>query len=462
MNNNRPIALFCCNRITPTLELSHAVRALAASNKVTPMVVLGSDTLRNQLPEDLFGETPVIVFTKLLRRPFALDVPRIWGVIARACRVLGLNIFADYCLIARNLAQGKIVFNRLLRDHPIATVLIADDRSLGSEFGVVRAAKDRGVRTVAVPFALSDPEADTIRRISRSEFQVTQGSLFSIVLKRYYESAYPENVRISKEGQALMFLTLGQVLALDHFGARFQMPWAYGGGSTDLACVYGSAIRDMQIGLGVSSEKLPVTGQCSMDILYKNKEKGREIRQSLLLAGEIKADRPIIVCAVPQFLEHGMLSGEDHVDVSANLIADLASTGANVLLSLHPRANRNNYLATAEKYGAVISQRRLIDIISVADVFVATASSTLRWSVLLGIPTIVLDYFEVGPGGMFDASCFEIITSPSELHKVINKLLYESLYRNDKIAKMRSIAPTLDPFDGRNADRFLRLIESIS
>lgn len=460
MTDDSPVILFCCNRLAPTLEMAHVIRGALRCGRYRVLVLLGSQSLQTQIAADLFGGAETLIFTKLLRSHQSIDLPRIVGLLARIFRLLKIDFLADALLVRRNAIQGQRVFNRLNKTYPLHLVAISDDRTLGWDFGVAHAANVAGCKTVAIPFALSDPDADWISRENRETFDVSRGGFISRAIKKKMATDFPENLRI-KSGRGRMFLTSGQAWIVKRIGAGFRQPWAYGGGITSKVAVYGEADRAKQIKLHVPEDKIAITGQPAMDVLYKARQSEREVRMDLHNQLSLLPDSPVVICAVPQYLEHGMLGARDHWRLTEQMISSLSATGANVVLSLHPRSRSADYHQVARKHGAVISQRPLIEILSAGDLFVATHSSTVRWAILMRIPVIVLDDFSVGESALYADGGVHFVRERQELSALAASLLQDTSRRAEIIRRMDELAIKLDPFDGENVGRTLALFDEM-
>ena len=233
-----------------------------------------------------------------------------------------------------------------------------------------------------------------------------------------------------------MFLAPGQILALAHRGACMPVPWSYGGGLTDYAAVFGEVDRDRCVADGVPAGKLVVTGQCSLAALHRRARQRPRIRAAVMRRYGFDPARRLVVLAMPQHAEHGLRPWPQHHAESARRLADLAATGAAVLVSLHPRSKREDYAPIAAAHGAVLAEERLIEMLPAADLFVAAHSSTERWSVVLRDPTLILD--AVG--------------------RVACLLLDDGAYRAERIALLDASARRLDPFDGESCSRVIDFI----
>ena len=453
--------LIVCNRLAPAIELDYVAGSLSESHKLAPVVLLSSAELESKLPAGALAGVERRMLTKLIRRPFGMNKGRALNFAAKVARALRLEAAADFLLVWRAIAMGEVAMERLLREFDITVVVVADDRSLGFEYGIVCAAARRSLPSIAVPFALSDPDADWIRRSERPIFDVDRGFVFSRWLKWWLVHRFPENVR-EQNGRRLMFLTSGQVLGTHAFGRDFPAAWAYGGGATDFAAVFDEAILRKQTSLGVSPAKLVLTGQCSLDSLYRLSLDRVKRRRELDDRLGLDPSAPLIICAAPQYGEHGMMNHSRHLRLSGELFQQLRSSAGNVVLSLHPRSRPTDYLDAASQVGAVISPLPLVNILAAADLFVATHSSTVRWAILLGIPVIILDDFGVGAAGMFDTDGIRLLSERSSLGREAGLLLHDLASRTAAIEGLERQQRKMGLFDGQSGERLLAFFENIT
>jgi len=424
------------------------------------MALLESNNLLHQIQKGKLDNIDICLLPQLMARYGLLTFPRLLSVLGKFARAIRFHVIADVFATWRGIVIGRRALEQLHRCGPINAVVVADDRSLGWEYGVVLAARQHGISTVAVPFALSDPDADWLGRHGKENFQPNCGWGIERLLKRRMRELYPSNIRV-RNGEEKMFLTAGQAWLLMKFKGEFERPWAYGGGITQVATVFGEFDRRKQISLGVKAQKLYVTGQSSIDLLHNLSNSQSEVRIAILEKYSLRKSCPIIICAVPQYLEHGLLIEKEHWALIDQLLGSLASTGANLLLSLHPRSRLQDYRECATAYGAIIADQPLIEILAAADLFVSALSSTVRWSILLRTPTIVLDDFNQGGQSMFAGKGVHFVQQRNELTALAVNLLTNSNERAEIKRLLDQQACELDPFDGSNSSRLVQLLKKI-
>ncbi len=173
-------------------------------------------------------------------------------------------------------------------------------------------------------------------------------------------------------------------------------PWIMGGGKSTFVLVEGEDIKRRYIEWGCNKDKIIVTGRAAHDYLFEGFKQKQNIRDRLFKKYHFNQDVKLILVALPQYAEEGLLSWEKHLN-EINFIGSIyQQLNANCLISLHPRMERNNYLFLEKEYSLVIAEEPLSDILPAADIFTATYSSTVPWAVLCQIPTVVFDFLDFG------------------------------------------------------------------
>lgn len=455
------VMIYCARR-APTLEHLELARRMAADGRLEPVITIPSAELENWLPDgSLEGLTVHRSYPSgRLQPPAPRWIPsRMRSLPNRTLRWLvrtyGPSEVREYLATHYQLQAGAATARSVFRQHDPIAVIVPDDRSLRGDIGVVYAAKAAGKPTIAVPFALSDPSADVQRRQQDPHHDVDRSA--DRWFKRRLARRHAEQVTVA-EGRRLFFLRPGQMLALRQHGMLFSHPWTCGGGATDFVAVFGASDRDRFVRAGADPGKLVVTGQCSLDGLWERARHRASLRDGLAARNGWSAQQPLLVLAMPQYGEHGMIPRDRHLRGSADLLCALGSSGVALLVSLHPRSNPADYEAMVQAAGARISDRPLVEILAGADVFVATHSSTVRWAGLLGIPTVILDDFGIGQSIFEGIDGLAFVTDRRTLKQFVSRLAADEDERRRRVERLRASCSRLDPFDGKSSRRVIELI----
>ena len=236
-------------------------------------------------------------------------------------------------------------------------------------------------------------ESDAFARRNASYLRLDRGPL--AVAHRAFARRHPRHAMETEYGR-MLFFSLWDCLALAAHGLHETGPWVVGGGEIDLMAVASVEDRETALSRGLPGERIRVTGQASLDALHRSRSGREALRAALRTRYSLRHDLPIALCAVPHSAEHGLRSWSEHRADTRDLFQALGASGAEVLLSLHPKSEPATYQELADRFGLRLAAEPLHDILPAAEFFVAGFSSTVRWSAVLGIPTVIFDPARIG------------------------------------------------------------------
>ena len=338
----------------------------------------------------------------------------------------------------------------LVAKHRPDVILVSTDRVVGEELAFLSVARRKGILCAVIPFDITDP--DSLAHFRRDLEGFALGSL----TLRFFERFLPSQVRTSGYGTFSFFRPL-RTLVLAALGQLPPNPWTMGS-AADVLFVSGERDRERSIEWGTSGEKIEVSGRPSLDTLCASLEDNDgtgSVRSSAP-----KSSPPVLVCAVPHLGEHGLMPWEEHLEHTVWLMDALAELDAAVVLSLHPKSDPAVYQPLAESRGLTISAAPLVEALPQADIYVATVSSTIRWAVLLGIPTVVVNHFGLDEAMFSDIDGLVMTRSKEDLLRALS-LVVASGEERDRIAnRLRLSATKLDRFDGSSSQRIVEGIAS--
>lgn len=366
-------------------------------------------------------------------------------------------IITDFFITLFQLIKNYYRIRQLFKEKPPVAVILYGDRHLGLEPAILRAVNDLQKPSIIIPVAVSDPAGGVyLRRGKRQYYPDKSFSLLSRLAKhlnpRWIFRTDQENIMFYPPGKALAGYLL-RMISLN--------PWCIGGGLSSKIAVESEKVKRQYILLGVSEDKIIVTGHPSHDDLYERKQSKQELYFQLSLKYKFSQGKKIIIFSVPQMFEDKVLSWEEHSRILADILSRLNKLGFIVLLSLHPKCQKENYVFLEKNFRTKILEEKLNDVLPAADIFLATFSSTVQWAALCGIPAVVLDIYGANYNIFDYLKGTKVVKSIDEMSDCFSKFADEiSLfcdYKQKQIDSVKDIAI----FDGKCRQRILHLIEDL-
>lgn len=443
-----PICLITCTRVAVVAEVSDLAQAMLREG-VAPLVLCASTELASGLPPE------VEVVDMHGRRIVSGCAPKqpIGGGTALRRLAARFGPMRGAALWLRLFRLGKAMRALLATRKPEA-VYVFDDRGDFLEMVLLREARRAGLRSILVPYAASTREA---RLYVRAGLRECEANGF---WRMIYRRIAPAQLAYHR-GRTLLFFPPWEGLALGLHGLLGHDPWILGDGASDYVAVFGESDRRGAIKDGVPTAKLVVTGQPSMDGMWRTYQDRMSLRADLAARYKLPTSGPLIVCAVPHQAEENLLDVDTHRRDTERLFDVLAeirdSFDGAVLLSLHPKSKAEDYQAVAGSRGLMLAEERLANILPAATLFVATYSSTVRWAVLMHIPVVVIDTLRRSYTLFDHLPSVLTVTDSDALRVSLERLLDDEAYYRDLCDAAQRAAPLIAPFDGLSGRRLITL-----
>jgi hypothetical protein len=357
---------------------------------------------------------------------------------------------------ARLRAQRRAMRSVLSNAAP-AAIFVFDERTPDINMPLLREAKDRGLRTIVVPYAMAAGEAREFVRLREPACHI-KGLKLAIALR-----LFPSHIRKSKNDVHLLFYPFWESVAAYLHGFGRCSPWILGGGLADLLAVFGEHDREAAVREGVLPAKIRVTGQPSLDELYKASLMRKSIREEIEALYGLAPGKRILVCAVPHQAEENLLDKDTHELQIRALFSVLARQKArlmaHVLLSLHPKSKQEHYRELANEAGLVLVKEPLAKILPLAEVMIGTLSSTVRWAAGLRIPVVVIDTLRRGYTIFNHLAAVRTVYSSDELDNVLTEIFSDDGCWIGPVELLRGQSQSVAPIDGRACERLLALVD---
>lgn len=354
-----------------------------------------------------------------------------------------------------DLLQKRLVAIKkmLLETNPVSVVVTGDRHQAdGWEPAVLKACRELNIPAVIPPISIAaNIESLPVTRRNRKIFQADN---FPEVKAKYPKQYIYDNVSKSN----IFFYPPYLTGALSKNDMLPENPWVMGGGNSTFVLADGEETKERYIRLGCKLEKIIITGHPGHDNLYSLYKNRHNLRNSLNQEYAFDPGKKLIILALPQLAEHGIMDWKSHWDEIRFLCHIFSQLQANCLISLHPKMKYEQYEFIENEYNIPISKQPLSEILPAAYVFAATFSSTIQWAVLCQIPSIVFDFYGFNYTTYDYLRGTKVINQKKNLKSGLNNLIQDEKYYCKMSLEQAEKASYISPFDGRCMERIVNIL----
>ena len=426
--------LICTNSPAQIGEVRRLCEAATETGRIRFMDTAG---------DDFVGHEPKKATPDSVSRPSAKQ------------RLVALPFVRFLRLISAGIVQ-RLSARRLLKRIQPDVVAVFSNRALNGDMSILEAAGRAKIPRVLLPYAEWGDEVSAWSRRREPAYSLDRGP--GRWFRRLVGGLFPNHV-LTFDGERLLFYPGAETLALGLIGFGRTEPWILGKSLIDRRTVMGEKGMEQLVALGVPRETIVITGQPSTDALFRGVQRAGEIRAALNDQYGLDPCKPLIVCAVPQNAEHGLRTWAEHADDIEALTNVLRDSGAEAVLSLHPKSDRHYYQCYAERSGCHIADATLAAILPAADVFLATYSSTVTWAASLGIATSIMDFAKVSYNLYDDIPSIAKHTNINSFSLDVYRLCKDQKYRAEKAARAKMESERHRKINGQSCVKTLALLE---
>ena len=235
------------------------------------------------------------------------------------------------------------------------------------------------------------------------------------------------------------FYTISQYFALKFFNCLTENPFSVGNHpSTSVLCL-DTPMTHNQISKNLTqTQKIRYVGRYEYNYLAKHQH---EKKVNVLLS-------------LPQLFEHNIVDWDTHIKFITEIIKIIV-TDHPLIISLHPKSEYKNYEFLEKKYNCIITNKPIQNELVKSKLFICVNSSIAIWSTLLGIRTIILDFFDLDMSMFKNLETLKYVNTYDKLRKelkneenidysqdwkILNK---KELFSENAKSKMNQILETL-------------------
>lgn len=344
----------------------------------------------------------------------------------------------------------------LLKLYQVKLLVLAEDSEGYFTPQLVHCAKKQGVKSVVFPYTF----ANQLEFLEDAYFhdQTVDKSFLSLLASKIF----PKWARQYK-GKKLLRWRPNVIFAAELFGKSAPNPWVMNSGFADVIAVESPFMQKYYSKAGIPEKQMVETGFVSLDSLsqfFNNRECAKtEMSQRF----QLDLKKPWLVCAVPpsQWPRPGI--GFSSYDEFLTELVHFLKTFSDieVILKFHPRIRLHEARQLCEKLKVPFVEYGTAQLVGVADMYLASVSSTMRWALACGVPTINYDLY---------AYCYEDFNQTSGLHTVelfsefkkIFKEVHDHVVEAHAKKEIKMAKSEFGQLDGQCGERILSLFRQLT
>lgn len=381
-------------------------------------------------------------------------VPTVFNVLKECYhftrRVNFFNFFYRMGAKIKRLQKEK----SLLEKHDIELMIFAEDNEDYFTPQLIKLGHQMSIKSIVFPYTFANryeflEEAFVNdRRVNKNIFNFIAGRLFPKYTHEY-------------KGKKLIRSYPSYIFSSAIFRTSAPDPWVMSSGHADVIAVESSFMKEYYEKAGIPNEKMVETGSPSLDYLHKIYFGKANYKEELALRFGLDKNKPWVLCALPPYQRSVHFKFQSYNHFIEHFIGSFAKfDGVEMIFKFHPRFDTLEIQKLCEKFGVKYISEDTLNLIGVSDLYVATVSSTIRWALALGIPTVNFDVYNYNYGDFDSAKNYHIVNSMEDFNKV-----FAEIYQNLMISKIETRHPLQTSFavlDGNSHRRILELCSKLT
>ena len=253
------------------------------------------------------------------------------------------------------------------------------------------------------------------------------------------------------------------ILAREAIGASIERPWVLYGSQADVFCLPAEQYRDFLLTEGAAPDRLALTGGPTGSLIHEAVQESPDTVAAFRKPRKVAEGRTRVLVALPASYHADrahLTAFESYVAMVEAVLRPLADRpDVSLTISLHPATqpeDRNSLGALS----AAVSDANIFELIATHDLFVTDFSSTIRWAIASGIPTVNYDVYGFALAAYDGADGVITMSRHEDYLATIDRLLSDATFYATVAKRQIEVADYWGVIDGDFAERLTALIEA--
>jgi hypothetical protein len=438
--------------LRPVVFLEDRMRQLASVEAFTK---LGIEVLTSDGFQGEGGRAALGKHGRWSRR--ALAGALIWtgSNVRRVLRSFDRSDTAIVDILCSAILKRAGVAAEVLSERPYSAIVLSEENVELDTAAWVAVARRKGVRSVIVPYTISNTAEFIESYVEHAPYQVSASRQNRIVAR-----LFPHWTERHK-GHHFMRTSYAKIVAVERLGLSPPNPWLLNSGYVDAIAVESAAMHDYYRAAGIPEHQLAMTGSLSDDLMANVLRHAAERRRALMQDLGLPQDRPLLVAALPPDQKTYDRPGcefsgfDDLIGFWGQTLA--AAGGWNVVVRPHPKT-RPDHLDALRRHGVAISYADTAELVPLCDVYVAAVSATIRWAIACGKPVVNYDVYQYGYRDYEGVEAVRLVNTRAEFGREMERVTRDANHRAELTARQQREAGRWGMLDGQTGRRMRALL----
>lgn len=333
-------------------------------------------------------------------------------------------------------------------------LLIAEANIWHLSESFIQAAHHNGAKVVIAPYAFCTPEEPANHYFNNKLFRAQKGDEEVIDSKWFY----------THQGVKMLRLPKAQILAIEECCISSKSPWVQESSSADVLIAESMAMKKHYLSLGIPEEQIKVLGDVNHDRLFEFYNSRKVNREKLCRELRLPLGKKIFLFSLfPDYIfMHGAKCEFKNYHAMLTYITNRIKdcSDANIILCLHPSLRPEDFMFL-ESDRVKISKRPTAQLIAIADLYVTSVSSTIKWAISMGVPVINYDVYKMRYDDYKDVPGVLNIEEQSEFEEVIKCIKNDTKYLSNLAKNLMPVKDEWGVIDGKFHERLKHLITQL-
>jgi hypothetical protein len=336
------------------------------------------------------------------------------------------DINKEYLREMIELMKSRLLIQFILKKEKPDFIILGGDMPGYDSSLYIREAKKIGIESFIIPSTMSNGQEQAEVYSGDKQYHIRKQDIH--FLKIFFKKWIKDY-----KGINLLRVPLARLFAFKSIGINYKEPWVFNSSNAKKIFIESISMYEYYRKAGLKNNNLVITGSPSNDIMTQIFNNNNNLATNLHNKYNIEKSKKKILFALPPdfyYVNGGRPQSifnnyKECIDYFLDFIEQ--KNQVKWYMTLHPSMNRSDYKAF-EDIGVTILSDPAYMLLPLVDIFIASVSSTIRWAIACGVPTINFDFYLYKYDDFMNQDGVLYADNKNSFNDIMNKLISDAEY----------------------------------